>query len=56
MVFSIAGFGPLRPMLNTDDLWCTHRYAICLLRSMDEDFAQIIAGQAALPAIIKAKP
>lgn len=56
LVFSIAGFGPLRPMLNTDDLWCTHRYAICLLRSMDEDFAQIIAGQAALPAIIKAKP
>lgn len=46
----------LRPMLNTDDLWATHRYAIRLLRSMDTDFAQIIAGQAVLPAIIKAKP
>ncbi|MGV0870565.1 hypothetical protein, partial [Corynebacterium kalidii] len=46
----------LRPMLNTDDLWVTHRYAIRLLRSMDTDFAQIIAGQAVLPTIIKAKP
>jgi hypothetical protein len=46
----------LRPMLNTDHLWSTHRYAIRLLRSMDTDFAQIIAGQAILPDIIKAKP
>ena len=46
----------LRPMLNTDCLWSTHRYAIRLLRSMDTDFAQIIAGQAVLPAVIKAKP
>jgi hypothetical protein len=43
-------------MLNTDDLWATHRYAIRMLRSMDTDFAQIIAGQATLPRIIKAKP
>lgn len=46
----------LRPMLNTDDLWTTHRYAIRMLRSMDTDFAQIIAGQATLPTIIKTKP
>lgn len=46
----------LRPLLNTDDLRMTHRYAVRLLRAMDADFAQIIAGQAVLPTIIKAKP
>lgn len=46
----------LRPMLDINRLWSTHRYAIRLLRSMDTDFAQIIAGQATLPTVIKAKP
>lgn len=46
----------LRPMLDIDRLWSTHRYAIRLLRSMDADFAQIIAGQATLPTLIKDKP
>lgn len=46
----------LRPMLDVKRLWSAHRYAIRLLRSIDADFAQIIAGQAALPTVIKAKP
>lgn len=46
----------LRPMLDTNRLWATHRYAIRLLGSMDADFAQIIAGQATFPSVIKDKP
>lgn len=46
----------LRPMLDIAYLLRTHRYAIRLLRSIDTDFAQIIAGQATIPEIIKGKP
>lgn len=46
----------LRPMLRTGDLVRTHRFAIRLLRSIDPDFAQIIAGQAAIPNVIQARP
>ncbi|SNV91571.1 Abi-like protein [Corynebacterium cystitidis DSM 20524] len=46
----------LRPMLNTDRLRRFHRYSIRLLRSMDEDFGQVIAGLALIPNVIKDKP
>lgn len=46
----------LRPMLDVAGLHTVHRFAIRLLRAMDADFAQIIAGQATIPTILRQKP
>lgn len=46
----------LRPMLDTDRLMKFHRYSIRLLRSINEDFGQIVAGFALIPNVIKSKP
>lgn len=46
----------LRPMLDHDELKRAHKTSIRLLRSMDADYAQIVAGQAVIPDILKAKP
>lgn len=46
----------LRSLIDTDELMRTHRYSVRLLRSMNQDFGQIVAGLAVIPNIVKDKP
>lgn len=46
----------LRPMLDTKRLKRFHKYSIRLLRCMNEDFGQVIAGLSLIPNVIKEKP
>lgn len=46
----------LRPMLDTARLMTFHKYSIRLLRSIDEDFGQVVAGLALIPNVVKSKP
>lgn len=46
----------LRPLIDTDELMRTHRYSVRLLRSMNQDFGQIVSGLAVIPNIVKDKP
>lgn len=46
----------LRPLIDTGVLLRTHRYSVRLLRAMNEDFGQIVAGLATIPDLVKNKP